>query len=103
MKEVFRHYDLRDGEEEDKLHHITVCTLWGEETGEAYGVVLAEGIAICCYLDQYNRKLGNRIAKGRALKALSSRHSSNPLKPRWVSLLLHEFKCEYYPNGGSPQ
>lgn len=98
MKEVFRHYDLRDGDKEDKLHRITVCSI-REETD----VVVAEGVAICCYLDQYNRKLGNRIARGRALKALSSRSSSNPIKPLWRFLLVHEFKCQYYPNGGSPQ
>ena len=48
-----------------KVQAVTVCELTDEKTN-AVGV----GYAFCSVKDQFNKKYGRRIAKGRALKQL---------------------------------
>ena len=60
MKEVFNH---TEGTLHSKPRKITRCILIED-------IPRAEGIAICNPHDQYSRKRGNQIARGRAYKAL---------------------------------
>jgi hypothetical protein len=46
--------------------HLTICKLLQK------GVTIAIGIAICSPRDTYDRKLGNIISCGRALKAIQT-------------------------------
>lgn len=94
MKEAF--YYLRD---KDGNRKTTVALL---QKGE----LIARGVAICntgeLHKDQFSRKLGRAIAKGRALKALRQRKScrANMIKR---SEAIHstpenfDSKCEYGP------
>lgn len=63
---------------------LTQCLLGENGSARAYG------IAICSYLDQYNRKIGNAIARGRATKALQEQRTYSPIRDSlWEVLGLH--------------
>jgi len=71
MKEYIEHL-------ESNGRKVTICTLAiphdvsqiEEDFSEVENEVVAAGVAICNPKDQYNRKKGNMIARGRAYKAL---------------------------------
>ena len=65
MKEVFIH---TEGNLRGKPRKVTRCIILEEQT------VKAEGLAICNPKDQYSRKRGNLIARGRACKALETQN-----------------------------
>ena len=87
MKEVFAHYRLETGAK--RPVHVTACTLIGE------GEDSAVGISICSWKDQYDRKLGNKIARGRAEKALRLRRNIGPVREVLQVLILFPFKGRY--------
>jgi len=41
---------------------------------------IANGLAICSVKDQFNGRLGRKIAIGRAFKALNEKNNSRPIK-----------------------
>lgn len=90
IKEKFRHIDICI--DKTRPYHVTICTL------HINGKDLAEGLSICSYSDQYNRKRGNTIARGRAVKALAEKRSYNPIreKLRKALLLDYAYKGVYY-------
>ena len=53
---------------------VTTCVIKDKE-----GKKLVGGISICSPKDQYNRKKGNMIARGRAYKALERKQDSCPV------------------------
>ncbi|MGW8177264.1 MAG: hypothetical protein ACWGQW_00485 [bacterium] len=86
MREFFEHLKDQRGME------ITVCSLMEEfpiEESNALDVtsaehIVAQGIAIQNPLDQYSRRRGNMIARGRAHKAHRKGESSNRLSSRML-------------------
>ncbi len=95
MREIFDHRTVEVGTK--KPYHVTLCILKDNEA------IVAEGVSICSNSDQYNRKIGNRMARGRAHKALREQRSYNPIRSSlWEALFLpFRFKGMYFPfNGG---
>lgn len=94
MKEKFIHIDVTTGQTgSTHSHKVTVCVLIEDNnTNHAF----AAGVAICWEHDQYSKRLGNRIARGRAYKALVSEGSSNPIRKDWLDWIGYNFKCKYY-------
>ncbi len=72
MKEIFAHSKITT-EEKEKPYILTMCILKEEDK------VLAVGASLCSPEDNYNRKLGNRIARGRAIKALDKKQDISPI------------------------
>jgi len=66
-----KHYYYRDN---DNRPFITVYLVKDLESGE-----VARGVSICSNKDNINKKIGVKIAKGRALKALFEKKSSMPI------------------------
>jgi len=73
---------------EAEYHHIrgdggdtTTCYLYAYDPDEMTDV-LAVGFAVCSPKDNFNRKLGRRIAYGRAMKALTLGKNISPIIPR---------------------
>jgi hypothetical protein len=64
------YYYLRD---EYNLPRITVCLVEFEDK------VVTRGVALCSFLDSPTKKLGNMIAKGRAVKAYKEKRSCRPI------------------------
>jgi len=102
MREQFEHLKDSRGME------VTICSLLEEhqvpenELGfTSAESVVAQGISIRNPLDQYNRKRGNTIARGRAYKALRRGKSSGRISPRikanvgevFFTLGVPEYKC----------
>jgi len=94
MREIIEHMTVHVGLK--RPYHITNCILKEDE------VLRAEGISICSCSDQYDRKLGNTIARGRAYKALSLRRNYNPIRENLRKELFTPFsnKGLYYPDNG---
>lgn len=95
FKTVFLHYAVdREGkmrlvyEQGDYL--VTVCVV--KNSAE---VVIARGYSICSPKDQYNRKRGNQIALGRAIKAMSREESSCPVVGKTGKVLGIKFLCQW--------
>ena len=70
---------------------LTCCLITGDNAE-----ILARGVSICCTLDQYNRKFGNMIAKGRADKALRIRNTSSPIRPEFARFYPYRYKSQYF-------
>lgn len=67
IEERFEHY-LTNG------YRVTECLLVQS------GMVVAYGASFCAPNDQYDRKKGNRIARGRAHKALERKALISPIR-----------------------
>lgn len=93
-KEKFLHIDVTTGK--DHSHKVTVCVLVSDED-DSYA--FAAGVSICLEYDQYSKKLGNKIARGRAYKALDLKRSSNPIRKAWTKWIGYNFKCKYLVAG----
>lgn len=104
-----------------KNWRVTVCVIrdYPDPTGKAFPIfatlaqeraywegrvppaepeLVAKGYAICSPRDQYVRKKGNLIAKGRAYTALTEMKSSNPLVGKRFSKMMSDqpfFLCQY--------
>ncbi len=61
------------------LGACTVCIIPYDRDGKTCYV---RGVAICNPLDQFNKRVGRDIALGRAIKALTRGHDSEPLHQR---------------------
>ncbi len=72
IKNIFSHTEeiSRDGEK----HHVTQCFIL------INGKIASMGIAIQNPIDNYNKKLGNKIAFGRATKALKLKKNIGKIK-----------------------
>jgi hypothetical protein len=80
IRENYRHFPIEVGEK--RPYVVTLCTLSRDNQ------VLAMGLSICSYLDQFNRKLGSRIAHGRAVKAYSLEENISPItRPEFHSIV----------------
>jgi len=79
LKEVINHREM--GSNPSKPYRVTFCELLED------GYRKAIGISICSPSDQYNRKLGNTIARGRAYKALSLKKCISPSRIELVTNL----------------
>jgi hypothetical protein len=82
MKEV---YYYESGENQRK---ITACLLVSDRDAR----LLARGVAICSEKDNFSKKIGRAIAKGRATKALFRGNYGTVRRPEIKQLLPKEFK-----------
>lgn len=85
--EKFRHYEFNNGSKNP--YHVTICTLI--DNGEE----IVRGISICSFRDQYNRRIGNTIARGRAIKAARDCKSFNPIREELKLVAPFNFKSEW--------
>lgn len=69
MKEHFYYLTKKDlGEESNKK--ITVCLILGDKNdGKFENHIFSRGVAICSEKDNFSKKIGRKIAQGRAWKA----------------------------------
>ncbi len=78
-------------------NHESVCLLINEDKK-----VLARGVSICSYRDQFIKKIGRAKAMGRAIKAYKNRQSSDPIRfdwcPDWSWLASSAEKFKYKSN-----
>lgn len=84
LKELFLHQIAYRA---DHVYHVTRCAL---KQGED---IVAQGISVCSWKDQYKRRLGNEIAKGRAYKALNLKQNYNPLSRRLQEVMGNAGLC----------
>lgn len=84
MKEIYQHTRVEVGAKRPFV--ITTCTLQEGDT------TLAIGVAICSFRDQFNRKVGNTIARGRAMKALTEKRDSCPVRDELRKIVPYSFK-----------
>lgn len=62
----------------DEQFHLKIATIYVIIDDNK---IKARGIAICSLMDQFNKKKGRNIAKGRALKAMTTNQSSS-----WINI-----------------
>lgn len=87
MKELYQHQKVKVKKAgREVCYTVTCCFLYQEERNWKEELANACGIALCSYKDQYNRKKGNLIAKGRAIKALESKKTDHRLGSRLTQL-----------------
>ncbi len=89
MKEIFSHNTVDTGAK--RPYHVTICCI------EEGGMVVSRGISICSCSDQYNKRLGNRIARGRAYKAANRGQNSNHIRDKIYYIAPFNYKCEFMP------
>jgi hypothetical protein len=87
MKEIFEHEEVKTRK---GIVHITICLIMDNDK------VLAKGYSVCSHLDQYNRKLGNTIARGRARKAMNTQANLSRVSGELEKLCYGEFMGVYY-------
>lgn len=93
MKE-FYYYEHKNGEQ-DSQKKITVCLLIGDEENDNFaGYPFARGVAICSDRDNFSKKIGRAIAKGRAMKALFRGNYGKIRRPEIKKVLPREFKSK---------
>ena len=92
MEEVFHHQVIDVGKK--RPYVLTECRI---VEGYPLSIIKSVGISICCPKDQYNRKLGNIIARGRAIKALAEKKSINPLNEKLADITGYEYSGIYNP------
>ena len=74
IKEEYFHYKADSGQKRPYVY--TICTLLDNNNNK----LLAFGISICSWRDQYDRKKGNRIAKNRAYIAYDEKKNSSIIR-----------------------
>ena len=68
MRDFYYYY-----KDPDDKRRITVCLL------EQGGNIVSRGIAICSEFDNFCRKRGRAIARGRSMKAVVNKNYANPI------------------------
>jgi hypothetical protein len=90
MKE-FYYYEPKD-DKEGSSKKITTCLLIGDEENDEFkGMPFARGVAICSDKDNFSKKIGRAIAKGRAMKALFRGNYGKIRRPDVKDVLPKEF------------
>lgn len=87
---IIREYFVHQVAQIKSVHYITRCYLKRISDGK----LLAQGISICSPLDQYSKRMGNKIARGRAYKALTRGESTSYVSEARQVMLQPD--CEQY-------